>query len=336
MILRLPFLSLHFSQRAASVGSGLFLALLIAFVASVQLGAFPLSLQQTWSTFSGNSEGVQRMIVIEHRLPRILTAIGAGAAFGMAGSMFQTMLRNPLASPDVIGFNAGASCGALLAMALTGDFVLPGAMTGGIITAIAVSALAWNNGLHPYRLILIGIGASLTLMACADVLMTKLDALTAAEMAKWLVGTLNTRDWDDVFLVWTGLALLTPLVIWLQFPLSRICMADDIATGLGLTLSPMRMLITATAVALVALAVSVAGPLPFVAFVSGPIARRLVRGGSPAVLHSAVVGAIVTLLADIAARSVPIAQLPAGVFTAIIGAPVLMWLLLVQFRKGTL
>ena len=333
MILQLPFLSFHLSTRVLTVTASLLVSLFAVLLVSVHLGAFPMSFAQITDALSGQTEGLQRMIVVDHRLPRILTAIGAGAAFGLAGAMFQTMLRNPLASPDVIGFSAGASCGALLAMILTGGFVLLGALAGGIVTAIAVMALAWKNGLHPYRLILVGIGASLTLAAVADVLMSRLDILTAAEMAKWLVGTLNARNWEDVRLIWVGLALVMPLAMWLQFPLSRMSMADDIAMGLGVALTPMRLLISAIAVALIALAVSVTGPLPFVAFVSGPIARRLVRGGKPALLQAAVVGAMVTMLADMAARSVPMVQLPAGVFTAIIGAPVLMWLLLIQFRN---
>lgn len=336
MILRLPFVSFQISQRALSVTVTLFLVLLTTLLASVQLGAYPLSFPQIKAAVFGGSDDIHRMVVIDHRLPRILTAIGAGAAFGLAGSMFQTMLRNPLASPDVIGFSAGASCGALLAMILTGGSVLFGALAGGLVTAVAVTALAWKDGLHPYRLILVGIGASLTLMAGADLLMSRLDTLSATEMSKWLVGTLNARSWQDVHLIWSGLVVLMPLVLWLQFPLTRMAMSDEIVTGLGLALSPLRLTVTAAAVALVALGVSVAGPLPFVAFVSGPIARQLLRGGRPGLMQSALVGSVVTLLADMAARSVPVVQLPAGVFTAIIGAPVLMWLLLAQFRKGTL
>ncbi|MFY2823529.1 FecCD family ABC transporter permease [Ruegeria sp. MALMAid1280] len=336
MILRLPFLSFQLSPRAVSVTVTLLLLVLIVLLASIQLGAFRLSFAQIWAALTGQAEDMHRMIVVDHRLPRILTAIGAGGAFGLTGAMFQTMLRNPLASPDVIGFSAGASCGAILAMILTGGFVLLGALIGGILTAIAVTALAWKDGLHPYRLILIGIGASLTLTAGADLLLSKLDELSAAEMSRWLVGTLNSRNWGDVRLIWAGVVVLAPLTLCLQFPLTRLAMADDIAVGLGLALSPLRLMVTATAVALVALGVSVAGPLPFIAFVSGPIARQLLRGGKPALFQAAMVGAVVTLLADMAARSTPMVQLPAGVFTAIIGAPVLMWLLLVQFRKGTL
>ncbi|MBV1897441.1 MAG: iron chelate uptake ABC transporter family permease subunit [Rhodobacteraceae bacterium] len=336
MILRLSFVSLQISRRALIVSAVLSLLMLSLLMLSVSMGYYPLSLTRIIAAIGDHASEVEQMIVMDHRLPRILSAVGAGAAFGLAGAMFQTMLRNPLASPDVIGFNAGAAFGALAAIVMTGANILPGALIGGLLTAAAVTALAWHNGLHPYRLILVGIGASLTLVAGADLLMSRLDSMTASEMAKWLIGTLNSRDWGDVRLIWGGLALMLPLCLWLQFPLSRLAMDDDISTSLGLALSPLRLTITTTGVALVALAVSVAGPLPFVAFVSGPIARRIVGGGKPALLASAMIGALVTLLADTLARSVPIVQLPAGVFTALIGAPVLMWLLLVQFRKGTL
>ena len=118
--------------------------------------------------------------------------------------------------------------------------------------------------------------------------------------------------------------------------MSTVFLSDDTAAGLGLSVSPLRVLITAVGVALVALAISVAGPLPSVAFVSGPIARRLVGQGKPALLAASGVGALVTLLADTASRLIPVVSLPTGVFTAIIGAPVLMWLLMAQARKGAL
>ncbi|MFQ1700079.1 FecCD family ABC transporter permease [Loktanella agnita] len=320
----------------AMLAAVILLLLLITVTAIVmQIGRYPLGLNDILAAFAGQKDEIVQMIVADHRAPRILTAIGAGAAFGLSGAMFQTMLRNPLASPDVIGFSTGASCGGLAAILLFGSaFILPGALLGGLLTAAAVISLSYHRGLQPYRLILIGLGVSMTLAAGADLLMSRIDVLTAADTAKWLVGTLHARNWSDVTLICAGLIVLAPIAIWLEFALSRIAMDDDIAHGLGLALSPLRLAVTATGVGLVALAVSVAGPLPFVAFISGPIARRLVKGARPALLQAALVGALVTLLADTAARSVPMVQLPAGVFTALIGAPVLMWLLVVQFNKG--
>lgn len=314
------------------MGCGLIFACAIA----LGSGSFPLNLSEILATLSGNSDPMHSLVVYDLRLPRIFTAVGAGVAFGIAGAMFQTMLRNPLASPDIIGFNAGASCGALVAMVAFGSFILPGALIGGGLAALLVLSLSWQNGLQPQRLILIGIGATLSLSAFADLLITRMDVLSAADMAKWLIGTLNARNWSDVIQVTVGLGALLPAVLWLNFVLTRLSLSDDTAAGLGLAVSPTRLAITATAVMLVALAISVAGPLPFVAFVSGPIARRLVGHGKPALIAAGGVGALVTLLADTASRLIPYVSLPTGVFTAIIGAPILMWLLLVQARKGNL
>lgn len=340
--LRLGTLSLQLARRNLLVGLGLMLLVLTGGLAALQMGSFPVGAADLWTALRGDMEDITRMILLDHRLPRVLVAVGAGAAFGLSGAIFQSMLRNPMASPDVIGFNAGASCGAVLALLLFGSvrFVLPWALTGGLLTAALVLVLAWDRrrgtGLDPYRLILVGIGASLTLGATSDLLMSMTDEQRAADMAQWLTGTLNARNLTDAALIWGGLLLLSPVLLWLQFPLSRLTMNDDIVQGFGLRLAGLRLVITCIGVLLAALAVSVAGPLPFVAFVAGPVARRLLGTGAPVLAAAALVGALVTLGADTAARLVPVVQLPAGVFTAVIGAPVLMWLLIAQFRKGAL
>ncbi|WP_264211204.1 FecCD family ABC transporter permease [Leisingera thetidis] len=334
--LRISGLSLQISRHSLLAGLAAAAVLAAAAGLALLLGSYPLSLAGILDALLGKGGGLHRLIVLDLRLPRILAALGAGAAFGLSGAMFQVMMRNPLAAPDVIGFNAGASCGALCAMMLTGGMVLPGAIAGALLTAAAVTLLAWKDGLPPERLILTGVGASLALAAAADLLMSRMDVLSAADMAQWLAGSLNARTWRDAALVWSGLAVLAPVVLWLHFPLARLAMDDGIATGLGLPLARLRLAVTATGILLAALAVSTAGPLPFVAFAAGPIARRLIPGGRPALLGAAACGALITLLADCAARAVPAVQLPAGVFTALIGAPLLLWLLIAHVRKGAL
>lgn len=334
--LRLGSVSLTVQRRPLIAGIGLLFLVALAAVAALSIGNYPIAPVGIWQALIGRADAISSMIVLDHRLPRILTAIGAGAALGLAGAMFQTMLRNPLAAPDIIGFTAGANAGALLAVLLTGGMILTGALAGGALTATAVVALAWRGGLDTHRLILVGLGASLSLGAGADLLLSYTDENTAADMARWLTGTLHARGPAEVALVWVGLALLAPIALWFGFPLARMSFSDDTVAGLGLPLASLRLAVTALAVALVALAVSVAGPLPFVAFVSGPIARRLTGNGGPALPAAALTGATVTLGADLAARSIPMVQLPAGVFTAMVGAPVLVWLLWIQARKGRL
>ncbi len=334
--LRLPFLSLALSARALAVGTGLLLLLALGSGLALRLGSFVFS-QESWlAILFGAGTEIERMVLLDHRLPRILTALGAGACFGLSGTMFQTMMRNPLAAPDVIGFNAGASCGALVAIILTGGNVLLGALAGALLTAGLVVSLAWKDGLQPQRLVLIGIGIGLALAALGDLLLSRTDARTAADMAEWLIGTLNARDWQDVTIVWSGLLLLVPALVWVHFPLARLGLSDDLSRSLGLSLSPLRLTITGLGILLAALAVCTAGPLPFVAFAAGPIARALVPNGTPVLLGSAAIGALLVLAADTAARMVPSIQLPAGVFTALIGGPVMIWLLMAQFRKGKL
>lgn len=334
--LRLADLSVQVSRRALVTGLCLMTLLLAACLLALQTGSYPLGSSQMAAVLLGQGTNIEQMILLDHRLPRIAASLGAGAAFGLAGAMFQTMMRNPLASPDVIGFNAGASCGALAAVILTGGMMLPGALAGATLAAFVVILLAWKDGLAPGRLILTGIGASLAMTAAADLLISRIDPQTASDLLSWLTGSLHSRSWADAARVWAGLALLAPVLWWLHFPLARLAMDDGIATGLGLPVSRLRLAVTASGILLTALAVTAAGPLPFVAFAAGPIARRLTPGGKPALLAAAAAGALMTLAADTAARLVPGVQLPAGVFTALIGAPVLLWLLLAQFRKGTL
>lgn len=334
MIARLPFVSIDVHARPAIVKLILAsLALLLA-ITALRFGTYPISADTILRHLFIGGDGIERVIVMEHRMPRILVAIGAGTAFGLAGALFQTMLRNPLASPDWIGFTPGASFGALLAMYLTGGYIVFGALVGTLVAAVIVLGLSIRGGLNIQRLIIIGIGANLTIAAGADLLLARVDLLTAADMAKWLVGSLNGRDWTDVNLIWGGLAMLMPLALWLEFPLRTMMLTDDVARGQGIAVSTTRVCVAVTGVLLVGIGVCVAGPFPFVAFLCGPIAKALEGGSRPALFSAALIGAIVVLAADYIARLTSLVQLPAGVFTALIGAPCLLWLLVAMARKG--
>jgi iron complex transport system permease protein len=334
MILRVGTLSLRSAPRSLLVQAALIFAVLLAAAASLRLGSYPIATSELLELLRGGGADLARMIVLENRLPRLLVALGAGAAFGLAGALFQTMLRNPLASPDWIGFTPGASFGALLAIYLTGGNVVPGALLGTLAAALLVLGLALDGGLSVRRLVVVGIGVNLTIAAGADLLLARVDMMTASDMAAWLVGSLNGRDWEQVRLIWGALVFLAPLSLLLSFPLSAMMLGDDLARGQGIALQGMRLLITGTAILLVALGVCVAGPLPFVAFLSGPIAKAVEGGRSPAILSAALIGALVVALADQVTRLIPLVQLPAGVFTALIGAPCLLWLVLSVARKG--
>lgn len=311
--------------------------LLIVAAASLLVGTYPVSFSQLTASLSGGASDIVDMVVLHNRLPRLLCAIGAGAAFGIAGAITQAMLRNPLASPDIVGFNAGAGLGAVMAVAFFGGgaMILLGALIGALAAAAFILVLSWDGGIRPYRLILIGVGTGLTLTALSDVLMSRIDILSASELSQWLIGNLRSRDWSDVTFIAAALALLLLFIPRLEFVLARLMHDDDTATGWGMDLGRARAFGLFVSVALVAAAITVAGPLPFVAFVAGPIARGRRNASRPMLIRAGLVGALVTAGADLIARvALGNLFLPTGVFTALIGAPVLLWILSVQFRKG--
>ncbi|NKW92053.1 iron chelate uptake ABC transporter family permease subunit [Rhodobacteraceae bacterium R_SAG9] len=334
--LRIASLSWRWPTRLVVVN--ILLAVVLACLAANALlgGTYPITFADLTAALRGDSDAVTRMIVIDHRLTRLLVAIGVGLAFGLAGEIVQTQLRNPLASPDIIGFTAGAGVGAVLAVLISGSTaaILFGALSGGTLAAVLILGLAWNRGIRPGQIVLMGIGITMTLSVVNDLLMTTFTVNDASDIAKWLVGSLDARSWQDVILVWIGLLILAPPCFYAQFSIARLALRDETAQTLGIRVDRTRLWGFALAVLLVALAVGAAGPLPFVAFVAGPIAHGLTRTMRPSLLTAALVGALVTLGADTAANVLPGGlSLPAGIFTALVGAPVLIWTLFLQTRK---
>lgn len=339
IVFRGPAFSTRFSRRLVLVNAGLALFVLLLFSAGLFGGTYPINFANVLASLGGTADPVTEMVVLGNRLPRLLTAVGVGIAFGLAGEMTQTLLRNPLASPDVIGFTSGAGLGAVFSVAITGAtaWVLPGAILGGALTAVLLILLTLRSALSPGAIVLMGVGLTVTLGVVTDLLMTRLDASNVAELVKWIIGSVSARSWADVQLIWLGLAVLVPLSLWHQFTLARLNFSDNVSQSLGVSVPSGRLITIVLAVILVGLAVAAAGPLPFVAFVAGPIAHGLSGAARPTLIAAALVGAIVTLLADMAVQALPgIFALPTGIFTALIGAPVLIWILIFQARKRPL
>mgnify|MGYP001800669781 CR=1 FL=1 len=336
LVIRNRLFSRRLPRRVLVVNLALFAALVLVLSSGLFGGTYGIGFGDVVASLTGQADEVTWMVVTQNRLPRLLTALGVGIAFGLAGEMVQTLLRNPLASPDVIGFSAGAGLGAVITVAATGTtaFVLSGALMGGAVTALFLLALTWRRDLSPGMLVLMGIGLGVTLGVVTDLLMTRLDANNVGELVKWIVGSLSARSWSDVGLIWVGLAVIAPICVWHQFALARVSLPDEVARGLGLGLLKARLVTLILAVVLVGLAVAAAGPLPFVAFVAGPIAHGLSGVPRPTLFPAAMVGGLVTLLADRAAQALPgFLVLPAGIFTALIGAPVQIWVLIHQTKR---
>lgn len=273
-------------------------------------------------------------IVMDDRLPTAVIAILAGIAFGLSGTTFQTLLRNPLASPDVIGVTLGASAGAVIAIAFwqaQGAALFWFALTGGLVTAALILLVAGAHrpgaaGAVDNRFVLVGVGVAAGLTALINYLLTRIDSQTAGDVMHWMIGSLSGATWDGAAILAIALVVLVPCLAMLVGRLRILQLGDDTATSLGLHVPRTRNALILVAVALSALTVAVTGPLAFVAFLSGPIARMI--AGRPHFPLAAAVGAVIVLVADIAGQNAfGGVEMPAGVVTGALGAPFLLWLL---------
>jgi iron complex transport system permease protein len=262
---------------------------------------------------------------METKLPRAVLAVLVGLTLGVSGAVFQGALRNPLASPDIIGVAMGASAAATFAIIELGQQGLPVALwaAAGAVLMATVVRLAGGSG---SRLVLVGVGATVALQALVQYLFTRADEYDAHIALRWLTGSVSEATWPQIRLVAVGLLVLLPLTALLVKSLGIAELGPDLATGLGV--GPRRTdLVLLIAVLLVALAVAVAGPVSFVAFLSGPIARALNRGRRT-LLGAGLVGALIVVAAEYPADYLfADVNYPVGVVTGALGAPFLLWLL---------
>lgn len=325
-------------RRAVLLCALLAVAVCAAFCGTLLYSGRALAPGEVLESLAGGGPRSRYYLVVELRLPRALTAVLVGAAFGLAGAIFQTLLRNPLASPDVLGVSAGASASAVLAIAgfgLGGLAVSVAALGGAVGAAVAMYLLAWRRGVAGYRLVLVGIGLAAVLTSLISHAMTRSETIVAQQALVWLTGSLNGRNWGHVWPLVGALAVLLPLTALAARALRPLQLGDDAARGLGARAEPRRLALLGCAVALAGVGTAAAGPVGFVAFVSGPIARGLLRRNDPALLPAALVGALVVLVSDYVAQHLLGAnQFPVGLVTSLVGAPYLLWLLARANRGG--
>ncbi|MCR1781242.1 iron chelate uptake ABC transporter family permease subunit [Nocardioides carbamazepini] len=313
------------------------LAVVVA-VCSVLFGEIQMGFPRLVATLSGEGSAFEDYLVMDSRLPRVVNALLIGLALGMSGSIFQTISRNPLGSPDVIGFETGASTGGLVALLVLGSGFAGasvGAVIGGLATAVVVYALALRNGLDGLRLVLIGVGLGALLLSVNSMLIVQADVYDAQEAGGWLVGNLAGASWDGVGWLVVTVSVLCLAAVGLSRPLMIAELADDSAAGLGQRTDRLRMVAIAVGVLLSSIAVAAAGPIVFVALSAPQIARRLTGASGPNLVTSGLTGAVVLVLADHAARELfQPRQVPVGVVTGLIGGAFLAWLLTREWRKG--
>lgn len=331
-------LSVRLDVRAALVVVLLLLAALAAGVALIGTGDFPISAGDVLKTLAGNGNAGQEFIVDELRLPRVLVGLLVGASLGLGGALFQAVTRNPLGSPDVLGLGQGATAGALVMIVLfsgSAAEVTVGALVGGLVTGLAIYLLAWKQGVHGYRLVLVGIGVSAIVTAVNGYLLTVSDIVDAARAVVWMTGSLSGRDWDQVWPLLGLCAVLVPLVLVNARGLRMLEMGDDVAGALGVRVERVRALLMVAAVLLTATATAAAGPVSFVALTAPQLARRLTRSPGPNLLPSLCMGAALLVTADLTSQRLFGAdQLPVGVVTGVLGGVYLLWLLVTERRAG--
>ncbi|MFI6390699.1 FecCD family ABC transporter permease [Nonomuraea sp. NPDC050540] len=283
----------------------------------------------------GLRTGLADYVVFQNRLPRALAASLSGALFGLSGALYQRLIRNPLATPDIVGISAGGGAGATTALVLAPSLPLGiplAALCGSFLLVAAIHAISWRQGVDTYRLVLVGIGLSAVCVAYTNYLLTAADQHSIAIAMRWLVGSVNGVSWEGVVTLAVALVLCALGATALDRPLSGMVLGDDLATGLGTTVPRTRVATLLLGAGAAALATGVVGPIGFVALISGPIAVRL-TGGRHTLVLAPLVGAVIVLGADLAAQHAPvISPVPTGVLTALLGAPYFFWLIL---RRGT-
>ncbi|MGN7140762.1 FecCD family ABC transporter permease [Streptomyces pseudogriseolus] len=331
-------LSVRLDVRALTVVVLLMLLALGASVLLIGTGDFPMSASDVLTTLAGQGDEGQEIVVTELRLPRVLVGLLVGASLGIGGALFQSISRNPLGSPDILGLGQGATAGALTVIVLfsgTANQVALGALAGGLLTGAAIYVLAWKRGVHGYRLVLVGIGVSAVVTAVNGYLLTKSDIVDAARAVVWMTGSLDGRDWKQVWPLLALCAVLVPVVLANSRALHMTEMGDDVSNALGVRVERLRLVLMLCAVLLTASASAAAGPVSFVALTAPQLARRLTRAPGPNLVASMCMGAALLVLADVLSqRAFGAEQLPVGVVTGVLGGLYLLWLLVTERRAG--
>ncbi|MFJ8141725.1 FecCD family ABC transporter permease [Streptomyces sp. NPDC096013] len=325
--------------RLLLTGAGVALGAFLLFCWGLTIGDYPVAFTDVIRALWGSGDAGTVIVVQDLRLPRALVGLLVGVAFGVSGAVFQTMTRNPLASPDMIGLTEGAGTAVVAAVVLgwTGGLGLSTlGLLGALATALIVYVLAWKGGATGYRIVLVGIGVSWICSSATNFLVARGNRFEAEAALGWLVGNLNGRTWNQVDSLAIALAVLLPVTLGMGRWMRTLMLGDDVAAGLGTPVQPVRLALLLAGVGLVAFGTAAAGPVAFVALACPQIAQRLAGTSSPPPFVSGLTGALVVLGSDLLAReAIPGTELPVGIVTGALGAPVLLWLLIRANRAGS-
>lgn len=336
LTLRVGSLSLPVRARSVTVGLVFTVTILLLGILSLGLGTYQLSPAQVLQTFLQGGESLDRTVVLQWRLPRTLAAISLGALLGMAGAVFQTVTRNPLASPDILGLSNGAFTGMLLSIVFVSSswpVMTAGAITGGLLTALVIWLLAQRGGVQGFRLIVIGIGVAAMLASANTWMLLEVELETAMFASAWGAGTLNGVTTAPLI---GALLCAIPLVILLLIlapRLRQLDLGEDAATSTGARPGTARTLALLLAVGLVSLATAVIGPVAFIALAAPQIARRVAATPYLSLILSGLLGGFLLLGSDLIAQHLLPGALPVGVVTVTVGGLYLVTTIIQEIRR---
>ena len=318
-------------RRRIVVVTGVLLSLAVVAAISLSVGDYALAPDDLWRTLWGGGERIESYVVFQLRAPRLSMAIVAGAALGVSGALLQSLLSNPLASPDLLGISGGAGVAAvfgILVLGITGPFLAVVAFVGGLVVAAFLLLAGSRRGDGEYRLVVAGIGVAFLCVAITGYLMTRAQVELAQAALIWLTGSLASTPWWNVAVVLIVSVVALPAILacarWL--PLTQL--GAGTAVSLGVRPGAVRIITVVVAVLLTSTTCAFVGPISFIALCAPAIARPLLGHGAVAIGTSAAVGALLLAGADLIAQyAVPGISLPVGVVTGALGAVFLLWLL---------
>ncbi|WP_271039500.1 iron chelate uptake ABC transporter family permease subunit [Rhodococcus pyridinivorans] len=340
---RLGSLSVVWRARMVIVCALIVVATAVLLSISLGRGDYPLSPLQVVEVLLGGGERLDRFIVFDLRLPRGVAAVVVGAALAVSGAITQSVSRNALASPDILGITAGASAAAVALIVVTSGGSIVGllatlglpmsALLGALLTAAVIYLLAWRRGADGFRLVLIGIGINAMLIALTQWMLVSADINDVSRAQVWLTGSLNGVSWSQVVPAAIALLLVGGWAATASFTVGALRLGDDTARSLGVKLQTQQALLLIAACALAAVATAAAGPIGFVALAAPQIALRLVGSAGSPIIASALTGALFVVAADLIARTILPVPLPVGLVTSALGGPFLLYLLVRSNRK---
>lgn len=333
-----PWVSFRVSARTCLYSAGFLLVAIVAAVCALLIGEVPFGLTDLGSALTGQSSEFTRILLLEWRLPIALAALVFGALLGLSGGIFQSFTRNPLGSPDVIGFDAGAYTAVVVSVLLLGhgDYwsVAGAALIGGLGAALVVYLLAYRRGVSGFRLIVVGIGVSALLGSVNAYLITRADVADAMMVGFWGAGSLSRITWSTLQISLVLALCVCLCAVFIAPGLQRLELGDVTAITHGARVGLLRLVILAVGVTATALVTAATGPISFIAFAAPQIARRITKSAGVSLLAAAGMGAMMLSLAHLCALVIGqmFRPIPVGIITLSLGGVYLMWVLIREAR----